>query len=169
VASAYMPISCTVTTEEVFASLQDPKDRLSYFRDISTFGGCAAAATAALENTRIIEEEKLLVNVVAMGDYLLEGMKENLSHANVGDVRGKGLFCGIEFVEEKASKIPLDEDKVAAISGEMAARGVLVNRMNRCLPNQNNIINMAPAYVVTKDDINIILTTLRDSIKTVLG
>jgi taurine-pyruvate aminotransferase len=169
VASAYMPISCTVTTEEVFASLQDPKDKLSYFRDISTFGGCAAAATAALENTRIIEEEKLLDNVTAMGNYLLEGLKENLGHANVGDVRGKGLLCGIEFVQDKASKTPLGEDKIIAICGEMAARGVLVGRTNRSFPNQNNIINLAPAYVVTKDDINIILSTLRDAIKTVLG
>ncbi|MCL1939485.1 MAG: aminotransferase [Desulfovibrionaceae bacterium] len=169
VASAYMPISCTVTTEEVFASLQDPKDKLSYFRDISTFGGCAAGATAALENTRIIEEEKLLDNVTAMGNYLLEGLKENLSHANVGDVRGKGLLCGIEFVQDKASKTPLGEDKIIAICGEMAAKGVLVGRTNRSFPNQNNIINLAPAYVVTKDDINVMLSTLRDAIKTVLG
>jgi taurine-pyruvate aminotransferase len=169
VASAYMPISCTVTTEELFASLQDPKDKLSYFRDISTFGGCAAGSTAALENLKIIEEEKLLDNVIAMGDYLLEGLKENLSHANVGDVRGKGLLCGIEFVVDKASKAPLDEGKIIALCGDMAARGVLVGRTNRSFPNQNNIINFAPAYIVTKADIDIILSTLREAITSVLG
>jgi len=169
VASAYMPISCTVTTEEVFASLQDPKDPLSYFRDISTFGGCAAGSTAALENLRIIEDEHLLDNVKTMGEYLLEGLKENLSHVNVGDVRGKGLLCGIEFVVDKDSKTPLEEGKVIAICGEMAARGVLVGRTNRSFKNQNNIINLAPAYVVTREDIDIMLATLRDAIKTVLG
>ena len=169
VASAYMPISCTVTTEEVFASLQDPKDKLSYFRDISTFGGCAAGSTAALENVKIIEQEKLLANVTAMGDYLLEGLKENLTHPNVGDVRGKGLLCGIEFVEDKASKKPLAEEKIVAICGDMAAKGVLVGRTNRSFPGQNNIINLAPAYTVTKDDNDIILKTLRESIRTVLG
>jgi len=63
VASAYMPISVTATTENVFAQfLNDPSDKLSYFRDISTFGGCAAGCTAALESTRIIEDENLLEN-----------------------------------------------------------------------------------------------------------
>lgn len=169
VASAYMPISCTVTKEKVFSSLQDPKDNLSYFRDISTFGGCAAGATAALENMKIIEQEKLLSNIVAMGSYLLEGLGENLTHANVGDVRGKGLLAGIEFVEDKTSKKPLDESKVIAICGEMAANGVLVGRTNRSFPGQNNIINLAPAYVVTKSDVDQILKTLREAIKKVLG
>jgi taurine-pyruvate aminotransferase len=169
VASAYMPISCIATTEEVFASLQGSKDKLSYFRDISTFGGCAAGPAAALENIRIIEREKLLANVTAMGDYLLEGLKEHVAHANVGDVRGKGLLCGIEFVTDKASKTPLPEEKVIAMCGEMAARGVLVGRTNRSFPNQNNIMNMAPAYIVTKADIDVILKALREAIGTVLG
>ncbi|MDR2820424.1 MAG: aminotransferase class III-fold pyridoxal phosphate-dependent enzyme [Desulfovibrio sp.] len=168
VASAYMPISCTVTNEEVFSALQKNTDRLSYFRDISTFGGCAAAATAALENVRIIENEKLLENVRKLGAYLLEGMKENLSHANVGDVRGRGFLAGMEFVDDKSSKTPLDENKVIAICGEMAANGVLVGRTNRSFPNQNNIINIAPAYIATKSDIDIILKTLREAVKTVL-
>ena len=169
VASAYMPISCTVTSEEVFSSLQVAGDKLSYFRDISTFGGCAAGATAALANLKIIEEENLLANVTRMGEYLIEGLKENLTHPQVGDVRGKGLFCGIEFVEDKASKTPVPEEKVMAICGDMAAKGVLVGRTNRCLPGQNNIINLAPAYVVTKSDCDRILKTLRESIKAILG
>ena len=169
VASAYMPISCTVSTEDFFGSLQSSKDKLSYFRDISTFGGCAGGPAAALENMKIIEDEKLLDNVKAMGEYLLAGLKENLDHPNVGDVRGKGLLTGIEYVEDKKSKTPLAEEKVIAMCGAMAADGVLVGRTNRSFPNQNNIMNFAPAYIVTKDDIDIILKTLRKAIKTVLG
>ena len=72
VASGYAPISCTVTTEEVFnAFLADPSDRDKYFRDISTFGGCTAGPAAALANMEIIEEENLIENVNKMGDYLL--------------------------------------------------------------------------------------------------
>lgn len=169
VASAYMPISCTVTTEEVFAALQDTTDKLSYFRDISTFGGCLAAPAAALENIKIIEEESLLDNVVAMGDYLQQGLQDLLSHSNVGDVRGKGLLQGIEFVADKASKKPLEEEKVIAVCGAMAKRGVLVGRTNRSFVGRNNIVNVAPAYIVTKDQIDIILKALRESITEVLG
>jgi taurine-pyruvate aminotransferase len=169
VASAYMPISCTVTREEVFAALQNPKDKLSYFRDISTYGGCTAASAAALENIRIIENEKLLDNVTAMGEYLIEGLKENLGHPNVGDVRGKGLLAGIELVQDKTSKTPLAEETVIAVCGDMASKGVLVGRINRSFPGMNNVINFAPAYIVTRADIDIILKTLRESIKAVLG
>ena len=87
----------------------------------------------------------------------------------MGDVRGKGLLTGIEYVEDKKSKTPLPEEKVIAICGAMAADGVLVGRTNRSFPNQNNIMNFAPAYIVTKDDIDIILKSLRKAIKTVLG
>lgn len=169
VASAYVPISCTVTTEALFSELQSSKDTLSYFRDISTFGGCASGPTAALENLKIIEQEKLLDNVKAMGEYLMGGLKETLSNAHVGDVRGKGLLAGIELVEDKTSKTPLPEAKVIAICGAMAADGVLVGRTNRSFHNQNNVINFAPAYIVTKADIDIILSALNKALKTVLG
>lgn len=169
VASAYMPISCTVTTEEVFAALQDTSDKLSYFRDISTFGGCLAAPAAALENIKIIEEEGLLDNVVAMGEYLQQGLQELLSYSNVGDVRGRGLLQGIEFVVDKASKKPLEEEKVIAVCGAMAKRGVLVGRTNRSFVGRNNVVNLAPAYVVTKEQIDTILTALHESITEVLG
>lgn len=165
VASAYMPISATVTTEEIFRSfLHDPSDKLAYFRDISTYGGCAGGATAALENMKIIEEEALLDHVTSMGQYLLEGLRTLLDLPNVGDVRGKGLLCGLELVEDKVSKKPAPEGKVVQVVGEMAANGVLVGRTNRSLPGLNNTINIAPAYVVTKEDIDCVLATLRAAI-----
>ena len=168
-ASAYMPIACTVTTEQVFSGLQASGDKLGYFRDISTFGGCAGGPAAALENLRIIEREKLLDNVTAMGAYLMDGLKGFLSHPKVGDVRGKGLLLGVEFVEDKRSKTPLPEEKLAAVCSEMAAKGVIVGRTNRSFSGHNNVMNFAPAYIITKEDIDIILKTLREAIQTVLG
>jgi taurine-pyruvate aminotransferase len=170
VASAYMPISITATTEAVFKTfLNDPSDKMAYFRDISTFGGCTASCTAAVENLRIIESEKLLDNVNAMGAYLLDGLRALADHPNVGDVRGKGLLCGVEFVADKKTKQPLDEGKVVQVCGATAAQGVLVGRTNRCLPGMNTIVNFAPAYVVTKADIDRILAAFKAAIAKVLG
>lgn len=170
VASAYMPISCTVTTEAIFKQfLADPADPLKYFRDISTYGGCAGSAVAAYENISIIEEENLLDNVKAMGNYLLEGLQSLKDLPGVGDVRGKGLLCGVEFVSDKKTKEPLPEGKVVAICGAMAADGVLVGRTNRSFKGGNNIINIAPAYVVTKGDIDIIISTFKKAIEKTLG
>ena len=101
VASGYAAISLTVTTEEVFEQFKDASDHMGYFRDISTFGGCTAGPAAALENMRIIEEENLLENCKARGAQLianLEALAEK--HSIIGDVRGKGLFCGAELVDE---------------------------------------------------------------------
>ncbi len=170
VASAYMPISATVTTEKIFqAFCNDPTDRLAYFRDISTFGGCASGSTAALENLKIIEEEHLLANVTDMGRYLLESLEGLRDLPGVGDVRGRGLLCGVEMVEDKASKKPMAEGKVIQIAGETAALGVLVGRTNRSMSGGNNVINLAPAYVVTKADIDIMVNALRTAIEKVLS
>ncbi len=169
-ASAYMPISATVTTEAVFNKfLNDPSEPMSYFRDISTFGGCAAGCAAAAENLSIIEEEKLLLRVTEMGEYLLAGLNELRDLPGVGDVRGKGLLCGVEMVVDKKSKEPLAEQKMIQLVGEMAANGVLVGRTNRSLPGLNNTINLAPAYVVTREDIDTILLTMRRAMEKILA
>ncbi len=169
VASAYMPISCTVTTEELFTLLQGNEDQVSYFRDISTFGGCTACATAAIENMKIIEEENLLANVVNMGSYLLEGLEELMVHPNVGDVRGKGLFAGVELVVDKNTKEPVAEAAIIRVCGEMAKNGILVGRTNRSFEGQNNVVTLAPGYIATKNDINLIVANLDKAIATVFG
>jgi len=162
VASAYMPISVTATTENVFSQfLNDPGDKMAYFRDISTFGGCAAGCSAALENTRIIEDENLLDNCTRMGELLLEGLKEMSGLPHVGDVRGKGLLCGIELVKDKDTREPVDESYAIKVAGEIAASGVLVGRTNRSLPGQNNIINLAPALCVSAAEIETILKAVK--------
>jgi taurine-pyruvate aminotransferase len=165
-ASAYMPISMTVTTEEVFqAFIDDSGDPLSYFRDISTYGGCAGACAAALENIRIIEDEDVLANVRARGEQLMQGLLELKDHPHVGDVRGKGLLAGFEMVEDKDSKTPLAEAKGVKLVGDIAARGVLVGRTNRSFAGMNNTINLAPALVATADDIQAILEAISASLE----
>jgi taurine-pyruvate aminotransferase len=168
-ASAYMPISATAATEAVFGALQSGEGRLGYFRDISTFGGSAAAAAAALANLELIETGGLLDHVRAMGGRLIEGLRESLEHPNVGDVRGLGLLAGVEFVDDKRTRAPLGEDKVIAVAAAMARRGVLAGRTNRSLPGYNTVINFAPAYVVTADDLDVILRAFRESVREVLG
>lgn len=165
VASAYMPISLTVTTEDIFQSfIDDSGDPLAYFRDISTFGGCAGACAAALESIRIIEEEDVIANVHARGEQLMQGLMEFMSHPQVGDVRGKGLLAGFEMVEDKTSKTPLTEAKMIKLAGDIAARGVLVGRTNRGFEGKNNVINLAPALVATSEDIEEILRAIGDGL-----
>lgn len=155
VASGYAAISCTVTTEEVFNQFKDSDDPMGYFRDISTFGGCASGPAAALENMRIIEDENLLENVEQMGEYLMEKLRglQN-KYKVVGDVRGKGLFCGLELVMDRKTKEPAPESMLAAIAADCMEQGVIIGRTNRSLNGLNNTICLSPALICTQDDLD---------------
>jgi len=172
VASGYAAISCTVTTEKVFQMFKaDADDPLSYFRDISTFGGCTAGPAAALENMRILEEESLLENTVHMGDYFLERLEAlKGKHAIIGDVRGKGLFCGAELVTDRDSKEPVPEGTVQAIAAEcFKADAVVIGMTNRSLPKYNNTLMFSPGLIATKNDIDEIIASVDAAISKVVS
>jgi taurine-pyruvate aminotransferase len=169
VASAYMPISVTLTTEGVFRALQEGEGPFSYFRDISTYGGSAGAAAAADENLAIIEREGLVGRAGEMGAALLDALRDALGHPNVGDVRGLGLLCGADLVESRETREPLAEAKAAAVVARMAELGVLAGRTNRSIPGGNSVINFAPAYTVTREDIAVIRGAFLRALGDVLG
>jgi taurine-pyruvate aminotransferase len=162
VASGYAAIACLVTTEAVFDMFKDdPSDKLNYFRDISTFGGCTAGPAAAIENMRIIEDENLLENTTQMGAYMLDQLHALADkHAVIGDVRGKGLFLGAELVSDRNSRAPAEEAKVQAVVGNCMAQGVIIGATNRSLPGKNNSLCFSPALIATKDDINHIIAAV---------
>ncbi|WP_028957056.1 aspartate aminotransferase family protein [Sulfitobacter sp. 20_GPM-1509m] len=162
VASGYAAIACLVTTEAVFDMFKDdPSDKLNYFRDISTFGGCTAGPAAAIENMRIIEDENLLENTTQMGAYMLDQLHALADkHAVIGDVRGKGLFLGAELVADRDSRAPAEEAKVQAVVGNCMAQGVIIGATNRSLPGKNNSLCFSPALIATKDDINHIIAAV---------
>lgn len=161
-ASGYAAIACCVTTEAVFEMFKDePADKLGYFRDISTFGGCTAGPAAAIENMRIIEDENLLENTRAMGGRLMNNLHDLMArHRVIGDVRGKGLFCGAELVADRTSREPVEEARVAAVVAECAAQGVIIGASNRSVPGRNNVLCLSPALIATPDDIDEITTAI---------
>ncbi|MDF3607938.1 aminotransferase class III-fold pyridoxal phosphate-dependent enzyme [Paracoccus sp. DMF-8] len=158
VASGYAAISCTVTSERVFEMFKDDaSDPMGYFRDISTFGGCTSGPVAAIENMRIIEDENLLENTTLMGERLMGNLNALMErHAVIGDVRGKGLFCGAELVADRTTKEPMDEKRVQAVVADCAANGVLIGATNRSLPGLNNTLCLSPALIATASDIDAI-------------
>ena len=162
VASGYAAISCTVTTEAVFEMFKDdPTDPMSYFRDISTFGGCTSGPAAALENMRIIEDEGLIENTNLMGARVLDNLRAlQDKHRVIGQVRGKGLFCGAELVADRTTREPADEKKVAAVVADCMAQGVIIGMTNRSLPGLNNTLCLSPALIATPDDIDEITTAI---------
>ncbi|MFP3383327.1 MULTISPECIES: aspartate aminotransferase family protein [Tritonibacter] len=171
VASGYAAIACMVATEEVFDLFKDdPSDKMNYFRDISTFGGCTAGPAAALENMRIIEDENLLENCTAMGARMMSNLQAlQEKHAVIGDVRGKGLFLGVELVSDRDSKEPVDETLAQKVVAECGNHGVIIGVTNRSVPGRNNTLCFSPALIATADDIDQITDAVDKALTTVFG
>ncbi|MFD1341047.1 aminotransferase family protein [Litorisediminicola beolgyonensis] len=171
VASGYAAIACLVTTESVFDLFKtDASDPMDYFRDISTFGGCTAGPAAAIENMRIIEEEGLLENTVAMGDYLMGKLEElKGKHKVIGDVRGKGLFQGAELVKDRETRVPMDEKLVQAVTGDCMKQGVIIGATNRSVPGYNNTLCFSPALIATKSDLDQMVEAVDAALGRVFG
>jgi len=171
VASGYAAIACLVTSEDVFELFKDDaSDPMNYFRDISTFGGCTAGPAAAIENMAIIEEEGLLDNTLKMGERMIDNLNAlSEKHAAIGQVRGKGLFCGAELVIDRATKDPVEEKLVQAVVADCAAQGVLIGATNRSIPGYNNTLCFSPALIATPDDIDEITEAVDRSLTKVFG
>lgn len=171
VASGYAAIALCVTTEAVFDMFKDDaSDPLGYFRDISTFGGCTAGPAAALENMRIIEDEDLLANCNAMGARMMDNLQALMEkHRVIGDVRGKGLFLGIELVSDRATKDPVTEAQIAQVTGDCGAQGVIIGASNRSVPGKNNVLCFSPALIATGDDIDQITESVDKALTKVFG
>jgi taurine-pyruvate aminotransferase len=170
VASGYAAISCCVTTEDVFDKFKDDSDPLGYFRDISTFGGCTAGPAAAMENMSIIEDEGLLENTTKMGAYFMGKLGELMDkHQVIGDVRGKGLFCGAELVSDRETRAPLAEGLVQKIVGDCMQQGVIIGATNRSVPGFNNTLCFSPALISTTDDLDHITSAVDAALTRVVG
>ena len=166
-AAGYAAVSITVTTEKIFNIFkEDPSNIDSYFRDISTFGGSTAGPAAALEVLKIIKREKLIENINVVGDYLKNKLLElQDKHEMIGEVRGQGLFCGIELVKDRATKEPVDEKVAIAVAGHCFQNKVMIGRTNRSFETNNNVLLFSPAFICSKNDIDLIIESVDNAIE----
>ena len=119
---------------------------------------------------RIIEDEDLLGNTVAMGEYMVDKLHElQDKHAVIGDVRGKGLFLGAELVTDRDTREPVPEAMIQAVVKDCMSQAVIIGATNRSIPSRNNTLCFSPALIVTKDDINQIVDAVDGALGRVFG
>ncbi len=95
------PIGAVVTTAQIAASFADG---MEYF---NTFGGNPVSCAAGIAVLDVIEAERLQERSASVGDVLKSGLNElSLRYPVIGDIRGRGLFLGIEFVEDRETREP---------------------------------------------------------------
>jgi adenosylmethionine-8-amino-7-oxononanoate aminotransferase len=102
----YQPIGAMLLSEEIYNTIESGS---GFFQHGHTYLSHPMACAAALAVQTIIERDQLLSNVIDKGEKLLSHLQSLFAeHPYVGDVRGRGLFLGLEFVRDKANKTPFD-------------------------------------------------------------
>jgi adenosylmethionine-8-amino-7-oxononanoate aminotransferase len=117
---------------------------------------------------RVIADEHLLDNVKARGEQLRSLLRERYAqHPFIGDVRGRGLFVGVELVQDRATKTPFDAKLKlhAAIKREAFQRGLMVYPMGGTVDGKiGDHVLLAPPFICTPRDIEQIVSRLTDAI-----
>jgi adenosylmethionine-8-amino-7-oxononanoate aminotransferase len=161
----YQPIGAVLLSEKIYRAFAEGSGA---FQHGHTYLGHPVAAAAADKVLEILARPGLMENVVAMGNRLQAGLEAALGQSPfVGDIRGRGLFRGIELVADRASKQTLDPARktYARVKAEAMKRGLM------CYPAGGTIdgvygdhILLAPPYIATPEEIDMIVDRIADAI-----
>jgi hypothetical protein len=144
------PLGAVVTTREIAESFDNG---MEFF---STFGGNPVACAAGLAVLDVVEEEKLQERALRVGRHLAEGLRRlQERHPTIGDVRGSGLFQGVELVRDRATLEPAP-DEAAYVVNRLRERGVLTGSDG---PHRN-VLKLRPPLVFSEPDADLFLATL---------
>jgi adenosylmethionine-8-amino-7-oxononanoate aminotransferase len=159
ISSAYLPMAAAVVRNTVFQSfLGDPSENRQV-NQVNTYGGHPVAAAVALRNIEILLQEQLTERSAENGAYLLDGLRTLTRHKWVGDVRGKGLYAGVELVTDRASKAVMPQAQIKRITERCQELGVIVGRSGGGRHLGNTLV-LAPPLVLTRPEIDRIVSVL---------
>ncbi|HEX6944151.1 MAG TPA: aminotransferase class III-fold pyridoxal phosphate-dependent enzyme [Gemmatimonadaceae bacterium] len=144
------PLGAVVTTPDVAARFHNG---MEYF---NTFGGNAVSCVIGREVLDVIQREGLRENALATGDYLMTRLREVAGgHALIGDVRGNGLFVGVELVTNRDSRTPAGRE-AGYVANRMRELGALMSTDGP----DHNVLKIKPPMCFNKDDADFLADTL---------
>ena len=144
------PLAAVVTTAEIAAAFNNG---MEYF---NTFGGNPVSCAAGLAVLNVLQDEALQQHALDMGTHLSQGLRALQSkHKVIGDIRGRGLFQGIELVSNRETKDPAPQTATRVIE-ELVARGILLSVDG---PHYN-VLKIKPPLVISQTDIERFLDEL---------
>ena len=122
----------------------------------NTFGGNPVSSAVGMAVLDVIERERLVDNAHNVGQHVRQGLLAlKDKHDIIGDVRGKGLFFGIELVKDRATKEPASAETRRLVN-LLRERGILISKIGPA----ENILKMRPPMVFTKENADLLLSTL---------
>jgi len=163
--AGYAPIGAVLAQKHLVEAIRAGS---GFFQHGHTYLGHALACAAALAVQEVIEAEDLLARVRTLGARLEAGLEERFgNHHHVGEVRGRGLFRGLELVADRATKAPFDPARKlhARIKAEALARGLMVYPMGGTIDGrQGDHVLVAPPFVTSEAEIDTIVERLGEAV-----
>jgi 4-aminobutyrate aminotransferase-like enzyme len=148
------PLGAVITTREIATSFANG---MEYF---NTFGGNPVSCAVGLAVLDVIRDEELQRNAWEVGAYLKQGLiRLQSSHSLIGDVRGQGLFLGIELVRDRQTLEPAAREAAWLIE-EMKNRGVLLSTDGPL----HNVIKIKPPIIFSQPDADVLISNLKSSL-----
>jgi adenosylmethionine-8-amino-7-oxononanoate aminotransferase len=161
----YMPIGALLMQKQIFETIAGGSGAFAHSH---TYMGHPLACAAALAVQRVIRRDNLLANVRRQGAHLARRLQERFgNHPAVGDVRGRGLFQGIELVADRGTAEPFDPARKlhARIKQEAMSRGLMVYPMGGTADGvRGDHVLLAPPFIVTEAIVDTIVERLGDAV-----
>lgn len=150
------PVAATITRPEILETFQDA------FKYFNTFGGNPVSAAAAMATLDIIEDENLLDNTLNVGNYALSELQHLADkYAVIADLRGSGLFMGIELMRGDKPATGLAQNMVNA----MRRRRVLISTMGR----HDNTLKIRPPCVFSRENVDQLIEVIDNAFTEILA
>ena len=165
--SAYAPLSGSIVSDRMWKVLEQGTDENGPIGHGWTYSAHPIGAAAGVANLKLIDDLNLIQNASQIGAYLNEAMTQALGdHAHVGDIRGEGMLCAVEFMADRADRKFFDAgDKVGPrIAAALAAKGVI----GRAMP-QGDILGFAPPFCLTRAEADEVVAKTAEAVAEVLG
>ncbi len=165
--SAYAPLSGSIVGDRVWQVLERGTDENGPIGHGWTYSAHPIGAAAGVANLKLIDDLGLVKNAGKTGAYLNARMREAVGgHAHVGDVRGEGMLCAVEFVEDRDTRRFFDPARKIgpAVAAALLKRGVIA----RAMP-QGDILGFAPPLCLTEAEADEVVQKTAEAVTEVLG
>jgi len=168
--AGYQPIGAMLVSERIYSTIAEGS---GFFQHGHTYMGHPTACAAGVAVQDVIRDEDLLARVNQQGEKLVQALTERFgNHAHVGDIRGRGLFLGLELVAERTSKEPFEPRRRvhARIKQQALDRGLICYPMGGTIDGvHGDHVLLAPPFIIDDGHIEELVDKLGQSLDAALS
>jgi adenosylmethionine-8-amino-7-oxononanoate aminotransferase len=165
VSSGYAPLAGMAVSDDLVATFEEKQ---AEFQHLYTFAAHPVACAIGSEVMRIVEEENMIARAEQIGKYLHESLLGLMDLPMIGDIRGKGMLWGIEFVKDKETKEPFAKEKnvkmdvlvQCLLKGVFFYPGYYEDELGR-----GDQLMIAPPFIITEEQIDEFVSILRETLE----